>query len=330
LPASQELFDRSCLDIRPLRERKHDLSFSAVKPLAAEPKLSSGADDLETVAERIVATKESGASVIFMMGAHVIRAGVQNYIIDLMKRGLISCIATNGAGMIHDYELALIGATTESVARYISQGRFGLWEETGHINAHINSAYEAGLGMGQAVGKAILEGDFPYKDVSILAAGFRYRMPVTVHVGIGYDIIHQHPNCSGAATGETSYRDFLRFAKVLENLEGGVITNLGSAVMGPEVFLKALSMARNVARRQGRAIRNFTTLVCDIQNLPGDYRHEPPKDIPEYYFRPWKTMLVRTVAEGGQSFYVKADHSETIPALWSAVNTLEATVGQSC
>ena len=256
---------------------------------------------------------------MLMMGAHMLRSGVQRYLIDLMEHGYLSCLAMNGAGMIHDFEFALIGATTESVARYITEGQFGLWQETGQINEIIHEAYKNDLGMGEAVGKAIAEGDFPYKDFSVFAAGYRLQIPITVHVGIGYDIIHEHPNCDGAATGATSYRDFLRFAYLVEKLEGGIVMNFGSAVMAPEIYLKALSMARNVAHQAGRVIKHFTTLVCDLHALPDDFSQEPSKENPAYYFRPWKTMLARTVADGGESFYVQGKHADTIPALWSAL-----------
>jgi len=265
-----------------------------------------------------------------MMGGHVIRSGVQKYIIDLMTRGYISCLAMNGSGIIHDFELALIGATTESVARYIQTGEFGLWHETGHLNDIINKAFkdDPGAGMGEAVGQALLEGDYPFKDISLLAAAYRLNIPVTVHVGVGYDIIHEHPNCDGAATGALSYNDFLKFTEVVGNLEDGVVMNFGSAVMAPEVFLKALSMARNVALQNGGEIRHFTTLVGDLYDLPEDYRSETPRDQPGYYFRPWKTMLVRTVADGGQSFYVPGRHEKTFPALWAAVNAAEGSTSK--
>lgn len=321
-------FDRNSLDIRPLCERRHDLNLSVVSRL--EPRRGAACDEqLKIVAGRIIAAREKRASVILMMGGHVIRSGVQNYLIDLISRGYISCIATNGAGMIHDFEFALIGATTENVAKYIKQGQFGLWEETSRINEYINQGYRDNQGMGQAVGKAISEGDFPFKEVSVLAAGYRCGVPATVHVGIGYDIIHEHPNCSGAATGETSYRDFLRFVAVVENVEGGVVMNFGSAVMAPEVFLKALSMVRNKARKTGRSIAHFTSLVCDVRDLGCDFRTEPAKDDQAYYFRPWKTMLVRTVADGGESFYVRGTHSQTIPGLWKSINDLETRIGSS-
>jgi len=321
-------FDRSSLDIRPLSERRHDLNLSVVSRLDSR----GGAvcdEQLKIVAGRIIAAREKKASVILMMGGHVIRSGVQNYLIDLIRRGYISCIATNGAGMIHDFEFALVGATAENVAKYIKQGQFGLWKETSRINEYINQGYRDNQGMGQAVGKAVCEGDFPFKDISVLAAGYQCGVPVTVHVGIGYDIIHEHPNCSGAATGETSYRDFLRFAGVVENLEGGVVMNFGSAVMAPEVFLKALSMARNKAHRQGRSITRFTSLVCDLRDLGGNCRAEASKDDQAYYFRPWKTMLVRTVADGGEGFYVRDKHSQTIPGLWNSINDLEIKSGSS-
>jgi len=253
-----------------------------------------------------------------MMGAHVVRAGVARFLIDLMERGFINHVAMNGAGPIHDWELALIGATTESVARYIQTGEFGLWQETGRINDHITSGNDWGLGMGESLGRAILDGGFPHKDISILAAGVRLGIPVTVHVGIGSDIIHEHPNCDGAALGQASYQDFLIFAETVTRLEGGVMLNFGSAVMGPEVYLKALAMARNVAHQEGRTIRHFTTAVFDLIPLEGDTRQETPKSDPRYYYRPWKTILVRTVADGGESFYVQGDHRVTVPHLHRA------------
>jgi hypothetical protein len=310
-------FERERLKLKPLGERIHDLNRSGIYPLE---KTSVSHPSITVVANRIRTAKARKSAVILMMGAHVIRSGVQRYLIDLMEKGYISCLAINGAGMIHDFEFALIGASTENVAKYIQEGQFGLWKETGRINDMITEAYHYGLGMGEAVGKAITYGEFIHKDISILAAGYRLHIPITVHVGIGADIIHEHPNCDGAATGATSYRDFLYFAKIVENLEGGVVMNFGSAVMAPEVFLKALSMARNVAHQEGRVIKHFTTLVCDLHALPDNFSQEPSKDNPAYYFRPWKTMLVRTVADGGESFYVQGRHSETIPALWSSVS----------
>jgi hypothetical protein len=156
-------------------------------------------------------------------------------------------------------------------------------------------------------------------------------VPVTVHVGIGYDILHEHPNCDGAALGQTSYQDFLILAQSVTRLEHGVMLNFGSAVMGPEVYLKALAMARNVAHQEGRKIQHFTTGVFDLIPIDGDTRKEAPKTDPRYYYRPWKTILVRTVADGGESFYIQGDHRVTVPALHrAAVAATTKTVKTPC
>lgn len=319
-----QLFDRTLLKIRPLLERQHDLSITVISQLTSNMNRDLH-KTFSPIANRIIRAKENNASIILMSGAHVLRSGVQRYIIHLMERGYISCIAMNGGGMIHDFEFALIGATTESVARYIKEGQFGLWKETAQLNDIINQAYKdsSAIGMGEAIGYHIEKSSLPYKSISILAAGYRLGIPVTGHIGIGYDIIHEHPNFDGAATGALSYNDFLKFASVVQNLENGVVMNFGSAVMAPEVFLKALSMARNVAHQKGKVIKHFATLVCDLHDLPQDIAKEPSKDDPAYYLRPWKTMLVRTVADGGESFYVKGRHSETVPSLWAAINEAE-------
>lgn len=315
------IFDRSKIKTKSLEERVHGLDLSTIIPLENKKYHNK---NYREVALRAVEAKRQKEKTIVMLGAHVIRSGVQKYLIDLMERGYISCIAINGGGMIHDFEFALIGATTESVARYIKEGQFGLWRETGEINDITNRAFrQGGIGMGEAIGRAICEGAYPYKDISILAACYRLNIPGTVHIGIGYDIIHEHPNFDGAAAGATSYLDFLRFVEIVSGLKGGVLLNFGSAVMAPEVFLKALSMVRNVANQEGQDVDRFTTLVCDLHDLPNDFSKEPSKGNPAYYFRPWKTMLVRTVTDGGKSFYVKGKHRDTIPALWTAINEVE-------
>lgn len=318
-------FDRSRLRLRPLAERQHDLTLAHLLPLDGEPPSFDHAA-IPVLADRLVAARQRGAARILMMGAHVIRAGVSLYLIDLMKLGLVDHLALNGAGPIHDWEFALIGATTESVARYVSSGEFGLWTETGAINDVIAKAVQEGIGIGEAIGRHLAESDFPHKDVSLLATAYRLGVPVTVHVGIGFDIIHEHPNCDGAALGKASYTDFLVFAQTVTRLEGGMYLNFGSAVMGPEVYLKALAMARNVAHQDGRTIRQFTTAVFDLIPITGDTRSEAPKSDPRYYYRPWKTILARTVADGGESFYVNGDHRATIPALHrAAVAALNAS-----
>ena len=325
------MFDREALSIKPLSQRKHGINSSVVSSLGATKEISID-EKIKRVARHISLAKINNSSNVIFIGGHVIRSGVQEYLLDLMERGYISCLAMSGAGIIHDYELALIGATTENVAHYIKKGQFGLWKETGKLNDIINQAYisESTVGMGEAIGKYIEDGNFPYKSLSLLAAGYRLRIPVTIHIGIGYDIIHEHPNCDGAATGALSYNDFLKFVSVIQRLEGGVVMNFGSAVMAPEVFLKALSMARNVAHQRGHGIRRFTTLVCDLHDIPNDFNKEPSKDSPSYFFRPLKTMLIRTVADGGQGFYAQGKHSDTIPALWSAINEEENAEINAC
>jgi hypothetical protein len=310
-------FDRSRLRLQPLANRQHDLDLSVMLPLEA-PLPAFEHPAIPVLGRRLASARENSRARILMMGAHVVRACVARFLIDLMERGFINHVAMNGAGPIHDWELALIGATTESVARYIQTGEFGLWQETGRINDLIATGNDWGLGMGESLGRAILNGGFPHKDISILAAGVRLGIPVTVHVGIGSDIIHEHPNCDGAAVGQASYQDFLIFAETVTRLEGGVLLNFGTAVMGPEVYLKALAMARNVARQEGRTIRHFTTAVFDLIPLEGDTRQESPKSDPRYYYRPWKTILVRTVADGGESFYIQGDHRVTVPHLHRA------------
>lgn len=284
-----------------------------------DPAPSYSHPDMNAVAARLNVARAAGAARILMMGAHVLRAGVNRHIIDLLERGFIDHIAMNGAGAIHDYELARIGATTESVARYVATGEFGLWRETGELNDWIVEAANLELGLGENVGRRIAASDYPHRGLSVFAAAYRLSVPVTVHAGIGYDILHEHPNCDGAALGASSYRDFLIFAQTVTRLEGGVLLNFGSAIMGPEVYLKALAMARNVAHRQSRSITRFVTAVFDMVPIRGDFRRELPKSDPGYYFRPHKTILVRTVAEGGESFYFQGPHRATLPALRRAL-----------
>ena len=311
-------FDRSRLKLKPLAERVHDLQRNHWMRLT-DPVPEFFHPALPEVASRLRQAQALGAARILFMGAHLLRAGVNLHLIDLIDRGSIDHVAMNGAGVIHDFELALIGATTESVARYIAEGQFGLWRETGQLNDWIQEAAAAGEGLGEGVGRRIQESAFPFRELSVLAAAWRRRVPVTVHAGIGYDIVHEHPNCDGAAWGAASYRDFLILAATMERLEHGVMLNFGSAIMGPEVYLKSLAMARNVAHQEGRAIRHFTTAVFDLVPIQGDIHRELPKTDPGYYFRPHKTILVRTVADGGESFYVCGDHRATLPALRRAV-----------
>jgi hypothetical protein len=330
-----EKFDQSRLRLRPLCERTHDLDRSCLI-FPESPRQPFEHEALPALAGRIVEASRGGRAVIFFCGAHVLRRGNGPLLVDLMERGLLGHLALNGAGAIHDFELALIGQTCESVARYVATGEFGLWSETGRINDAAVAGYREGIGLGEAIGRMIEDKGFPYRQTSVLAAGARLGVPVTVHVAIGQDIIHEHRSFDPAATGATSYTDFLIFAESVTRLEGGVFLNLGTAVMGPEVYLKALAMARNVARQDGGVIRDFTTAVFDLVpreefairssqeavdangQRPPAYC-EPEKTNPRYYFRPYKTVLVRTVADGGASYYVQGDHRLTIPALYDQI-----------
>jgi hypothetical protein len=271
---------------------------------------------IDILCERIRKAREKNAAVIMMMGAHVIKAGTTPYLLKLMERGVITHFALNGAGAIHDFEFAKIGASTESVAKYISEGQFGLWLEDECFNKAVNQGAADGLGFGEAVGRYIEENKLPHRKYSLLAGAYRMKVPLTVHVGVGCDIVHEQPNCDGAAIGKTSYTDFLIYAKTIQNLENGCFLNFGSAVIGPEVYLKCLAMARNVAHQEGKRITNFTTAVFDLFPLEDQNLNEtPPKTDPRYYFRPWKTILARTVADGGESYYVQGGHRDTVPAL---------------
>jgi len=308
------LFERERLKLLSLNEREHGMTVKDILPLDWKPP-SYENPDLVRLAEKIAVARRNGCPVIMLMGAHVIKQGLSRFVIDLMERRVFTHVGGNGACAIHDYELALIGATTESVAKYLPQGQFGLWKETSGLNDAVNIGVKEGLGFGEAVGKVIEETRFPYRDISILAAGYRLKVPVTIHIGIGQDIVHMYPNFDPCSAALASYRDFLILAQTLLQLEGGVFLNYGTAVMGPEVFQKALSMARNVAHQQGCQIVHFTTAVFDLQDLGANIHAEAPRTDPRYYFRPYKTILVRAVKEGGESFYIQGDHKLTLPTL---------------
>ena len=317
-----QVFDRGGLRVLPLGTRRHKMGLADVYALdAAVPECD--ARHLGTVADRVVAAHRAGREVIWMMGAHVMRRGNSRFIIDLMERGVITHLATNGACAIHDFELAHIGATLEDVEVYIRDGKFGNWEETGrYLNEAIGRGYRDKIGFGEAVGRLIERGElgipFPHREVSMFAAAYRLGVPFTVHKGIGFDIIDQHPSADYAAMGWTSGVDFLRFADSVSRLAGGVFLNLGSAVMGPEVYLKSLSMARNIAAREGREIRRFTTANFDLIDFP-DFREEgDPRDA-HYYHRPKKTILIRTVKDGGEGYHISGDFAVTVPHFYRLV-----------
>ena len=322
------LFDRKQLLLAPIAGRQSDVRAERAAQLA-QSQVCQDCAEVRAVAAAIRQARLDGRPVVLMIGGHPIKLGLSRFLIDLIEKGFITCLATNGAGLIHDFELACMGETSEDVARWIRVGQFGLWQETGRLNEIAIEAASRGEGFGEAIGRTIEENGFPHRDISIAAAGWRCGVPVTCHVSIGSDIFHGYPNADGAALGAASYTDFLIFSRVIQDLEGGVFLNIGSAVTGPEVYLKALSMARNVARQSEETISNFTTAVFDVVQLPENWADgpgSPPQGAsaqgtthPLYYFRPWKTILCRTIQDGGRSFYVCGDHRETIPALWAAL-----------
>lgn len=287
-----------------------------VDPQTPPPPFAS--DDLIEVASRVVQARRAGHPVIWMMGAHVIKCGLSRLGIDLLERGVITHVATNGAGAIHDFELALIGETSEDVPTSIEDGSFGMAEETGGLmNEAIQAGARDGLGAGEALGRFIAGDERArFREVSIAHTAYRLGVPFTVHITIGTDIIHQHPAVNFGALGWASGQDFKIFCHSVAGLEGGVFLNFGSAVTGPEVFLKALSIGRNL----GHTVAVFTTANFDLIDL-GDYRSSVGKDHPHYYYRPRKNIVNRPVSLGGRGFHITGDHAATIPNLHHIVGS---------
>jgi hypothetical protein len=263
------------------------------------------ASDFTAVVERIRAARAADRPVIWGLGAHVIKVGLAPVLIDLMERGYVSALATNGAGIIHDFEVALSGATSEDVDEALGPGRFGMAEETGTLlNRAINDGVAAGLGIGQAVGRFLAGGDHldsapKFGHLSLICAAARLGIPLTVHVAIGTDIIHMHPSASGAALGEGSLRDFRYFVSNVAELEGGVFLNCGSAVILPEVFLKAVALSRN----KGRSLAGLTTVNLDFTRL----------------YRPQTNVVSRPTAGIGKGYSLVGHHELMIPLLAAAL-----------
>src|SRR5262245_45850193 len=257
---------------------------------------------LRAVAGAIAQAHRRGRPVIAGIGAHVIKVGLTPILVNLMKEGIVTAVAMNGAGIIHDFELALMGHTSEEVDDEIDEGRFGMAEETGRM---LNQAMIAGAkdrrGLGEAVGHYInrYQAQFPNRDTSILATGGRLGIPVTVHVALGTDIIHMHPSADGAAIGATSLLDFRRLAAVVAGMEGGVYLNLGSAVVLPEVFLKTVSLGRNL----GHSLSEITTVNMDFLS----------------HYRPLTNVVRRPTQKGGKGFQLIGHHEIMVPLLVAAI-----------
>ncbi len=256
--------------------------------------------DLIEISKAIVKARKKGRPVVLGMGAHPIKVGLTPVIIKLMEKNIITAVAMNGACIVHDFELSLIGHTSEDVDTELCRGTFGMANETGRdINLAINSGVAQGKGIGKSVGDYILKGKFPNRKLSILAAASRLNIPVTVHVAIGTDIIHMHPEADGAAIGEGSLRDFRTFSSVISGLKHGVYINLGSAVIMPEVFLKAVAVTRNLKHD----VKNFTTVNMDFIQ----------------HYRCRENVLRRPVLSGGKSYAITGHHEIMFPLLSAAI-----------
>ena len=273
-----------------------------------------GNADFDELVARIKKAKENGKTIIFSMGAHVIKCGLSPFLIALMKEGYISHISGNGACSIHDFELAYLGGTSENVPTAIEDGSFGMWEQTGRwMNEAIQEGVKHGWGYGESLARYIDANPekFPYKEDCVLYNAYKLDIPATYHIALGTDIIHQHPIVDFGALGTASGIDFHKMCYSVAHLDEGVYMNFGSGVIGPEVFLKALSISRNL----GYPTFHITTANFDLIDL-GDYRCKIGYDDPHYYYRPRKNIVNRPVSQGGKGWHFCGDHQETIPNLY--------------
>jgi hypothetical protein len=305
-----EAFDLSGIATYPLKSRKSKArAEDFARPVAEAasvgalieslPDILAGAD-FKAVVRAIADAKRSDGGIVWGIGAHVIKTGLGPVLVDLMERGFVSALAVNGAAIIHDFEVALVGATSEDVDETLGPGRFGMAEETGGLlNAAINEGVARGLGIGQAVAAYLSAKQPQFARASILCAAARLGIPVTVHVAIGTDIIHMHPAANGAALGEGSLRDFKYFVSNVARLERGVYLNCGSAVVLPEVFLKAVALARN----RGIALAALTTVNLDF------IRH----------YRAQTNVVSRPTAGTGRGYTLIGHHEIMIPLLAAAL-----------
>lgn len=310
MPFPYEEFDVSGIHTYPLAARKSkanadDFARPVQRGASFKTWLDSlpailGASDIRRAVDAIVTAKKRNCGIVWGIGAHVIKTGVSPVIIDLMERGYVSALAMNGAGIIHDFEIALAGATSEDVDEALGPGRFGMAEETGMLlNEAIAAACAGKKGLGEGVAAFLAERNPEHASKSLAAAADRLSIPLTVHVGIGTDIIHMHPAASGADIGETSLRDFRYLTSCVARLKGGVYLNCGSAVILPEVFLKAVALARN----QGAALDGLTTVNIDFMRM----------------YRPQTNVVTRPVAGIGTGISLVGHHEVLIPLIAAAV-----------
>jgi hypothetical protein len=304
-PLSLDKVKSFSLKERPSKVRAHDFG-EPWKPggnmrqwINRLPKILAG-NDFRRVVHSITHAVRDKNIVLLAMGAHPIKVGLNPVVLDLLDRGIIRALAMNGAGIIHDTELAMVGHTSEDVPARLSDGSFGMADEPGRfLNEAIIEGAEKGLGLGESVGAMLVRKGFPYNSISLLARAFERDIPLTVHVAIGTDIIHFHPSVDGSAIGKTSHRDFRIFARLVSELNKGVFINLGSAVIIPEVFLKALTLVRNL----GHKVRNFTTVNLDFIQ----------------HYRPMTNVVRRPTLEGGEGYSLVGHHEIMLPLLAASV-----------
>jgi len=282
--------------------RPHRPGASFASFLAGLPDILA-AQDLRAVIAAAAKASKRGRPLLWGFGAHLIKVGLAPVVVDLMRRGLVDGILMNGAGCVHDLELAMMGRTSEDVAPALDDGTFGMARETSEaLNGAIVAGHADGLGMGAAVGRAILDGRYRHKDRSLLATAARLEIPVTVHVAVGADVHHMHPSADGAALGATSHRDFETLTALVATLEGGMLFNIGSAVILPEVFLKALALARNL----GHEVNRFTTVNLDFLRQ----------------YRPSVNVVERPTRRGGRGYHLTGHHEIMVPLI--AAGLIEA------
>ena len=373
----KRLFDRDRIHVRPLteRENKLDIQRTVVNGSFEGPALSAEAEaDVTLAASELRAAKARGAPAALAFGAHAIKNGLSRIMVRFMEEGWVTHFATNGAGVIHDWEFSYQGRSGEDVKRYVAEGQFGIWEETGsYLNLALAVGAWRGLGYGESVGAMIAEDgipvptdarlvqdvaagaaadaeeatlaraaaaadlrgllrrlgirpgffriEHPYKEYSLAAAAYRAGIPFTAHPMFGHDILYTHPSNRGAVIGRTAEADFLSFVDTISRLHGGVYLSVGSAVMSPMIFEKALSMARNVARSEGRRIEDFSIHVVDLAKSVWDWTRdgEPPQDNPAYYLRFCKTFS----RMGGRMTYTSADNRSYLVALLGILDAHE-------
>jgi hypothetical protein len=315
MPFPYDEFELSGIKTYPLKSRK---SKARAEQFARPYRAGAGiggfldslpgilaADDFRAIVSAILDAHRTDRGIVWGLGAHVIKTGLSPLLIDLMERGFVSALATNGAGIIHDFEIALVGATSEDVEQALGAGQFGMADETGRLlNGAINDGVASGLGIGQSVGRYLCDRHPQHERASVAAAAWRLGVPLTVHVALGTDIIHMHPDADGRALGEGSLRDFRFFVSNVSRLEHGVYLNCGSAVILPEVFLKAVSLARN----RGASLEGLTTVTLDFARL----------------YRPQANVVSRpTSGTGGRGYYLVGHHEIMLPLLAAAL--VEAT-----